>query len=155
MPEASLNAEPIVKALHGAFCGDAPRSELLAIAAAKIRAAGAPYTSVYIYLLDDSGETLVLEAFDGRDTQHTKIPVGRGLCGKAVVERSDLNVADVSAAPEYLSCSLETRSELIVLIRRHDEILGQIDIDSDVPNGFNDAEHAAVTQVADALAVLL
>jgi GAF domain-containing protein len=73
----------------------------------------------------------------------------------AVADKTDLNIPDVSAAPEYLSCSIETKSELVVLIRRHDEILGQIDIDSDVPNGFDDAEVAAVKEVADALASLL
>ncbi len=155
MAEARLKAEPIVKALHSAFCHDATRTEILQLAATKIRATGAPYTSVYMYMIDESGETLRLEAHDGRETEHTSIPVGRGLCGKAVTERADLNIPDVSAAPEYLACNLDTRSELIVLMRRHDEILGQIDIDSDVPNGFDAAEQAATKEVAEALAALL
>lgn len=155
MSEAALKPEPIVKALHAAFCRDAARPELLQMAAARIRAAGPPYTSVYLYMLNDAGDTLELEAFDGRETEHTAIPVGKGLCGKAVTDRADLNVPDVSASPEYLACNLDTRSELIVLIRRHEEILGQIDIDSDVPDGFDGAEEAAVKEVADALASLL
>ena len=155
MAEAALKSEPIVKALHAAFCHDAGRAELLQLAATKMRATGPPFTSVYLYMIDESGETLLLEAFDGRETEHSSIPVGRGLCGKAVTERSDLNVPDVSAAPEYLACNVDTRSELIVLIRRNEEILGQIDIDSDVPNGFDDMAQAAVRDVADALAVLV
>ncbi len=155
MGEPTLRAELIAKSLHGAFCRDVPRKDLLQMAASKIRDAGAPYTSVYMYMLDDAGDTLVLEAFDGRTTDLTRIPVGEGICGTAVADKTDLNVPDVSAAPEYLSCSIETKSELVVLIRRHDEILGQIDIDSDVPNGFDDAEVAAVKEVADALASLL
>lgn len=155
MAEPVLQAEPIVKKLHGAFCRDVSRQELLQLAASHIRSAGEPYTSVYLYMLDQAGETLVLEAFDGRETPHTSIPIGQGLCGKAVVTGTDLNVADVNDATEYLACNLDTRSELIVLIRRHDEILGQIDVDSDVPNGFDDAEQAAVKEVADALATLL
>jgi L-methionine (R)-S-oxide reductase len=151
--EPVLKSEPIVRALQGAFSRGARREELLRLAATRIRAAGSPYTGVYLYMLRD-GE-LVLEAHDGRDTEHTRIPVGTGLCGQAVQERHDINTPDVSAAPGYLACSLDTRSELIVLIRRHDEILGQIDIDSDMPEGFNDAEHAAVKNVADALAALL
>jgi len=153
--DPTLRAEPVAKSLHGAFCRDVPRRELLQLAAAKIREAGAPYTSVYMYMLDDAGDTLVLEAFDGRTTDLTRIPVGEGICGKAVADKTDLNVPDVCAAPEYLSCSLETKSELVVLIRRRDEILGQIDIDSDVPAGFDDTEIAAVKEVADALASLL
>jgi len=150
-----LRADPITRKLHAAFCRDVPRPELLQLAARDIAAAGPPYTSVYMYMLDPAGTSLVLEAFEGRETPHTVIPVGRGLCGRAVREQVDLNVPDVGATPEYLACNLDTRSELIVLIRRHDEILGQIDIDSDVAAGFPPEEEAAVREVADALAELL
>lgn len=155
MSEAALKPEPIIKALHGAFCRDSGRTELLQLAATRIRAAGPPYTSVYMYMLNEQVDTLVLEAFDGRETEHTAIAVGKGLCGKAVTDAADLNIPDVAASREYLACNLDTRSELIVLIRRHEEILGQIDIDSDVPDGFDATEQAAVKDVADALATLI
>jgi GAF domain-containing protein len=148
-----LDADAIVRALQGAFAREVGRQALLQLAATRIRAAGPPYTGVYLYMLH--GNDLVLEAFDGRPTDHTRIPVGRGICGQAVAERRDLNVPDVTAAEGYLACSVETRSELVVLIRRHDEILGQIDIDSDVADGFPPGEEAAVRTVADALAALL
>jgi L-methionine (R)-S-oxide reductase len=151
--EAVLDADAIVRALQGAFSRRVDRQGLLQLAATRIRAAGPPYTGVYLYMLH--GGDLVLEAFDGRPTDHTRIAVGHGICGQAVAERRDLNVADVTRAEGYLACSIETRSELVVLIRRHDEILGQIDIDSDVIDGFPPAEEAAVRRVADALAVLL
>lgn len=131
---AVLKPEPVVRALRAAFTRDAGRRELLQLAARRIRAAGAPYTSVYLYMLHD--DVLALEAFDGRDTPHTRIPVGTGLCGQAVAESRDINVPDVSSAPGYLACHLDTRSELVVLIRRGNEIVGQIDVDSDVPAGF-------------------
>lgn len=151
--ETVLKPAPIVRALRAAFARDVGRQELLQLAARKIRAAGSPYTSVYLYMLRDGA--LMLDAYDGRETEHTRIPVGAGLCGQAVAERRDINAPDVAAAPGYLACNLETRSELVVLIRRGEEILGQIDVDSDVPAGFSETEHAAVKQVADALAVLL
>lgn len=153
MSEPVLNGDAIVKALHGAFCHDATRTELLALAAAKIRQAGPPYTGVYLYMLH--GDVLELEAFDGRPTAHTRIPVGQGICGLAVAETRDVNVPDVSKAAGYLACSVETKSELVVLIRRHDELLGQIDIDSDVIDPFTPAEEAEVKKVADGLAALL
>jgi GAF domain-containing protein len=148
-----LDPEPVVRALHAAFAHDASRQALLQSAATRIRAAGSPYHGVYLYMLH--GDQLVLEAFDGRSTEHTRIPVGTGICGQAVARRRDLNIADVTRAEGYLACSIETRSELVVLIRRHDEILGQIDIDSDVVDGFPPAEEAAVRTVAEALAALL
>src|SRR5204862_64215 len=64
-------------------------------------------------------------------------------------------VVDVAVIRNYLACNLETKSELVVLIRRGETTLGQLDIDSDVPAGFSEAHHTAVKQVADALAVLL
>jgi L-methionine (R)-S-oxide reductase len=150
---AILDSERVVAALRGAFARNEGRPELLRIAAEKIRAAGAPYTSVYLYMLH--GDQLVLEAFSGRETDHTRIPVGVGVCGTAVTTREDQNVPDVRAAEHYLACNAWTRSELVVLIRRGNLILGQIDIDSDVPDPFTPEEEAAVKQVADALAVLL
>src|SRR2546427_5530829 len=119
----------------------------------RIHALDALYTSVYAYMLQ--GNELVLEAYAGRYTPHTRIPVGRGVCGTAVATGRDQNVPDVTAAGNYLACNLETKSELVVLIRRGATILGQLDVDSDVPAGFTAAHYAEVKAVADALAVLL
>lgn len=150
---AVLDAEKLVAALRGAFTRGVTRPELLQLAADRIRAAGPPYTSVYLYMLH--GETLELEAWSGRATEHTSIPVGRGVCGTAVATGEDQNVGDVRAVADYLACNLFTRSELVVLIRRGTLILGQIDVDSDQPDPFTPGEEAAVRSVADALAVLL
>ena len=123
------------------------------MAAEKIQAAGPPYTSVYLYMLQ--GEELVLEAFAGRETDHTRIPVGKGVCGTAVATRQDQNVPDVRAVENYIACNTWTRSELVVLIRRGNTILGQIDVDSDEADPFTPEEEAEVRKVAEALAVLL
>jgi GAF domain-containing protein len=150
---ALLDADRVIAALRGAFARDAGREELLRTAAEKIRAAGPPYTSVYLYMLH--GDQLVLEAYAGRETEHTRIAVGQGVCGTAVASGEDQNVPDVRAIDNYIACNTWTRSELVVLIRRGNLILGQIDIDSDEPDPFTSAETAEVRRVADALAVLL
>ena len=148
-----LQADRIVAALRGAFAREAGREGLLRMAAEKMQAAGAPYTSVYMYMLH--GDELVLEAHAGRDTEHTRIPVGKGVCGTAVATGADQNVPDVRAISNYIACNTWTRSELVVLIRRGATILGQIDVDSDEPDPFTPDEAAEVRKVADALAVLL
>ena len=150
---ATLDGDKVVAALRGAFAREVGRQGLLQLAADRIHAAGAPYTSVYLYMLGD--DSLVLEAFAGRETQHTRIPVGEGVCGTAVATGEDQNVPDVRAISNYIACNVWTRSELVVLIRRGPTILGQIDIDSDEPDPFTEDEAAAVRKVADALAVLL
>jgi GAF domain-containing protein len=148
-----LDATPIVTLLRDATRGGAARVELLRRAAEAIRAAGEPYTSVYLYMLH--GDELLLEAWSGRDTEHDRIPVGKGVCGTAVATGLDQNVGDVRGRENYIACNLFTRSELVVLIRRGDAILGQIDIDSDAIDPFTDDEVRAVRQVADALAEAL
>lgn len=148
-----LNGDKLVSALRGAFSRDVSRQGLLQLAADRIREAGPPYTSLYLYMLQ--GDDLILEAFSGRVTDHTRIPIGKGVCGTAVATGLDQNVGDVRALTNYLACNLETRSELVVLIRRGSNILGQIDVDSDLPDPFTVAEEAEVKKVADALAVLL
>ena len=150
---AVLDGDRVVAALRGAFTRDVDRQGLLQLAADRIRAAGSPYTSVYLYMLHD--EMLILEAFSGRETDHTHIPVGKGVCGTAVATGEDQNIGDVRTLGNYLACNLETRSELVVLIRRGGLILGQIDVDSDVEGRFAPEEQAEVKLVADALAVLL
>ena len=150
---ATFEASKVVRALRAAHLHDAPRRDLLQMACDRIRAEGAPYTSVYAYMLHAT--ELVLEAFAGRETPHARIPVGQGVCGTAVATGQDQNVPDVGAVGNYLACNLDTKSELVVLIRRGANILGQIDIDSDVPAAFTDVHHRAVKEVADALAVLV
>ncbi len=149
----ALDAASIVRALRAAHLHDQGSAGLLALACERVRAWGSPFTSVYAYLLKDAELSLV--AYSGRATEHTRIPIGAGVCGTAVATGRDQNVPDVSRAESYLPCNAETRSELVVLIRRGAVILGQLDVDSDVPAGFDDVHHAALRQVADALAVLL
>ena len=148
-----LDGEKVVAALRGAFAREVGRTALLQLAADRIRAAGSPYTSVYLYMLQ--GGELVLEAHSGRETEHTRIAVGHGVCGTAVATGLDQNVGDVRARENYIACNLFTRSELVVLIRLGNAILGQIDIDSDALDPFTPEEEAEVKQVADALGVLL
>ncbi|HEY2824616.1 MAG TPA: hypothetical protein VGI83_03635, partial [Gemmatimonadales bacterium] len=137
-----LDADSVLRGLQGAYARNVGRQALLQLVADRMRAAGPPYTGVYLYMLH--GTMLALEAFSGRETPHTRIPVGTGLCGKAVLENHDIVAADVNASADYLACNLDTKSELIVLLRRGKNILGQIDVDSDIPDGFSPAEHAAV-----------
>lgn len=153
MTAVAAEADKLVRALRAAHQHNASRADLLRLACERMQAWGPPFTSVYAYMLH--GQELVLEAFAGRHTEHTRIPVGTGVCGTAVSTGEDQNVPDVLAVGNYLACNVYTKSELVVLIRRGATMLGQVDVDSDVPAGFGPREHADVRTVADALAVLL
>jgi L-methionine (R)-S-oxide reductase len=146
----TMNDDEIVGRIEQIISSEASRDEALCEAVHLLKAERAHYNWVGIYLLE--GDRLVLHNYIGKPTEHTEIPVGRGVCGTAVAERANQIVDDVTAIGNYLACSLETRAEIVVLIRRGDEIFGQIDIDSDTPGAFTPADEALLDGVAKALA---
>lgn len=111
------------------------------------------YTWVGIYLLE--GDELVLGPFLGKPSPHTRIPLGRGICGAAATEKQTIIVDDVHADPRYLACSLETRSEIVVPIMSGARVLGEIDIDSDRAAAFGAQDKLLLEAVASRLATKL
>jgi len=108
------------------------------------------YRWVGVYRLE--GTTLLLDAWDGpAATEHTRIPLERGICGQAAREGRTVIVDDVHASPEYLACFLETRSEIVVPIRRGNEVLGEIDIDGNEVQAFDASDRSFLEAVAGRL----
>ena len=107
------------------------------------------WTGIYELFPDDM---LRLGPFLGAPTDHVFIGVGHGVCGTAVAERRNMNIPDVTKISNYLACSTETRSELVVLIRSGETIHAQIDIDSHLVAAFDDQAVESVQRVADWLA---
>lgn len=103
-----------------------------------------------VYRLE--GDTLVLDEYVGAATDHTRIAVGVGVCGTAVAEDRNQVVEDVRELSNYLACSISTRSEIVVLIRKGDEVLGQIDIDGHEVGAFDMSDEAFLERVAEVLA---
>lgn len=151
-----LEGSRVTDRLEEARREGASRDELLRSAVREIEGAEERYDWVGVYLLEDDEDTLVLHNYIGRPTEHDRIPVGEGVCGEAVAEGRDLNVPDVEERENYLACSAETRSELVVLIRDRDSgaIHGQIDLDSDEPAAFDDRDERELRVVAEWLAGL-
>jgi GAF domain-containing protein len=104
------------------------------------------YTWVGIYRLE--GDELVLGPFLGKPSPHTRIPLGRGICGAAAAAKATIVVDDVHADPRYLACSLDTKSEIVVPIMRDGQVLGEIDIDSDTKAAFTADDRELVEAVA-------
>jgi GAF domain-containing protein len=125
-------------------------TSLLAEVVGLLRRERPHYHWVGVYLLQ--GEELVLGPYVGKPTPHTRIPLNQGICGAAASTGQTLVVDDVNADPRYLACSLETRSEIVVPIRRQGRILGEIDIDSDQPAAFTSDDRDLLEAVAALLA---
>lgn len=99
------------------------------------------------------GNDLLLDEYVGEATEHTRIPVGRGVCGAAISENRNVIVEDVRELQNYLACSLDTRSEIVVLIRNQEgRVLGQIDADGHEVGAFGEQDEAALAEIADYLA---
>jgi len=95
------------------------------------------------------GEELALTAWDGPEaTQHVRIPVGQGICGLAARTGETVIVGDVNADSRYLDCFPQTRSEIVVPIYAQDEVIGEIDIDSDQASAFSDDDRQVLERIA-------
>jgi GAF domain-containing protein len=116
------------------------------------------YTWVGVYLVDD--DDLVLGPWRGsEETEHTRIPIGEGVCGAAAASGVTEVVDDVAADARYLACFPSTRSEIVVPIfesagtpSQPRRIIGEIDIDSDRPAAFDDDDVVFLEHVARTIA---
>jgi L-methionine (R)-S-oxide reductase len=105
------------------------------------------YSWVGIYLVE--GDDLVLGPWKGPEaTEHVRIPIGQGICGAAAASGRTEIVDDVNADERYLACFVSTRSEIVVPIAYEGRVVGEIDIDSDVPAAFGDADREFLERVA-------
>ncbi len=113
----------------------------------------AHYDWVGVYWID--GDDLVLGPWTGPEaTEHTRIPVGTGVCGAAAASGRTEIVPDVSADPRYLSCFASTRSEIVVPIFNEGEVVGEIDIDASDLDAFGTTDARFLEEVAALLAPL-
>jgi GAF domain-containing protein len=109
------------------------------------------YNWVGFYMLE-AGATppvLVLEAFLGAMTPHTRIPLNQGICGAAASSGKTIVVDDVAKDPRYLACSLETKSEIVVPIFVKGKVAGELDIDSHFPAAFGAEDEKLVQYCAE------
>ena len=143
--------EPLLARLDALVSARAPFEDVLGAAVAGVHQMDPRFHWTGIYELFDDG-MLRLGPFIGAPTEHVFIGYGQGICGSAVAERRNLNIPDVSKVENYLACSTQTRSELVVLIRSGEVIHGQIDIDSHELAAFDEQAVLQVQAVADWLA---
>jgi GAF domain-containing protein len=128
----------------------APTLEFLQQAIVETIAQNLPYCNwTGFYMLDPhDDQTLILGPYIGAPTPHVRIPVTQGICGAAAASGETVIVDDVNADPRYLSCSIETKSEIVVPIYAHGKVTGEIDIDSHTPAAFTQADRNFLEEAA-------
>ena len=146
-----MTVDPLIARLDELARQEAPLEQMLEEAVRGLHESDPRFHWTGIYELFEDN-MLRLGPFLGAPTDHVFIGVGNGVCGTAIAERRNMNVPDVREITNYLACSTETRSELVVLIRDGETIYGQIDIDSHRVAAFDEDAVARVQLVADWLA---
>ncbi len=104
------------------------------------------------YLLEN--DTLVLGPFQGKPAC-IEIPVGKGVCGTAVAADKTIRVEDVHAFPGHIACDCDSRSEIVIPLRKNGRILGVLDIDSPVLGRFTSEDQIGLELFAEVLAAAL
>ncbi|MFZ4927558.1 GAF domain-containing protein [Chryseobacterium sp. Mn2064] len=92
------------------------------------------------YFKNGDKEELILGPYVGAPTDHTIIPYGKGICGQVAVSNETFVVPDVHEESNYLSCSIDTKAEIVVPIFKDGQNIGQIDIDSHTIDPFTDED---------------
>jgi GAF domain-containing protein len=93
------------------------------------------YSWIGIYFV--KGNNLLIGSWRGENAaEHTKIPIGVGICGSAAKTGKTELVPNVNQDNRYLSCFVSTKSELVVPIKHSKKIIAEIDIDSNISDAF-------------------
>jgi GAF domain-containing protein len=146
--------EPITRELQQALHEIDSFEEACRVTVRALRGYAAHYNWVGIYMRE--GNELVLVAWDGLEaTQHVRIPVGQGICGLAVRTGETMIVDDVAADDRYLACFPQTRAEIVVPLLCGQEVIGEIDIDSDTRAAFTQADRNLIEETASVLTAVL
>ena len=133
-PGPEAGAQRVVEALHDRF---------------------GHYDWVGVYWVDSDASELVLGPWVGPEaTEHTRIPIGEGICGAAAASGQTEIVADVETDPRYLACFASTRSEIVVPIFADGQVIGEIDIDGTDPSAYDETDARFLEEVAALLAPL-
>lgn len=97
------------------------------------------------YLTKGSNE-LVLGPFQGR-VACTRIPFGKGVCGTAAEKKETIIVSDVDKFPGHIVCDSLSRSEIVVPVIRENKVMGVLDIDSDIPDNFDEKDKIYLEEI--------
>lgn len=96
------------------------------------------------------GEELVLGPFQG-PLACMRIKKGRGVCGTAWKEQRTIVVPDVEQFSGHIACSSESRSEIVVPVWQHNEVVAVLDIDSRDLNTFDLTDQEYLEQIVSLL----
>ena len=139
--------------LRGVVANDSDRATKARAIVHLLRAAG-PYRWVGIYAVDLRRHKVCNIAWEGPNAPaYPTFEISEGLTSRAIRDKKTVNVGDVAADAQYLTALESTRSEIIVPIfdDRSGDVLGTLDVESEIPNAFDESTQALLERCASAL----
>jgi L-methionine (R)-S-oxide reductase len=137
--------DDLAQELDALLAGEPDRVANAANAAAAIYHALPDLNWAGFYFL--RGEELVLGPFQGRPAC-VRIPIGKGVCGTAALQRRSVLVPDVEAFPGHIACDTASRSELVVPLDAGETLLGVLDLDSPLLGRFDESDREGCERLA-------
>jgi len=113
------------------------------------------YDWVGFYFHASDKPELHLGPYAGASTNHTVIPFGKGICGQVAESEENFVVPDVAVQDNYIACSVDVRSEIVVPLFKDGKNIGQIDIDSHQPHAFSSEDERFLEFVNARVAAIL
>lgn len=107
------------------------------------------------YFKNGDKDELKLGPYVGAPTDHTIIPYGKGICGQVAVSNETFVVPDVHEESNYLSCSIDTKAEIVVPIFKDGQNIGQIDIDSHTIDPFTEEDRELLEWLCNEVSKIL
>jgi L-methionine (R)-S-oxide reductase len=149
-----MNREQILIRIEEFILNHSNRDKLLFSISKLLKEEIFHYDWVGFYILDETSQTLILGPYTGKTTIHTQIPVGKGVCGQVAVNKTTMIVQDVSKIENYISCSINVQSEIVVPILKGDKFVAEIDIDSHSPAPFTKEDQILLETICEKLTLL-
>ena len=149
-----INYNKLLQEIEALVASGLVRSEILLNTCKLLKKEVYHYDWVGFYILDLKEPILKLGSYIGKPTEHTMIPVGKGVCGQVAKNKKLKIVQNVNLEENYIACSLDVQSEIVVPILKEGDFVAEIDIDSHSPSPFTTDDENFLTTVCQKLSKL-
>jgi GAF domain-containing protein len=112
------------------------------------------YDWVGFYIADNSQKSLQIGPFEGEPTEHKIITYGKGICGQVAENKTPAVIQDISQEYNYLSCSLDVKSEMVIPIFKDRQLVAELDIDSHSRAPFTEEDKEYLSEICDMISIL-
>ena len=143
-----MNTEHILNSINEIINSQTNRQEILQNICELLKTEVYHYDWVGFYILNSKTNILELGPYVGKPTDHTHIPVGKGVCGQVAESSRTMVVQDVSQMDNYIACSIDVQSEIVVPVIKDENFVAEIDIDSHSPAPFSEADQELLENIA-------